>query len=305
MVAKSQDKVLFGFALLVLLAAAGWVALQQSKLASLRQIPAPRGANSVYVPAGIDAPQVSTKTWPSPPPQTRGPEWIYDVFTPPEIYYNAATQEFSVTPPISPKTEASKEPPFGLELVQVKQDVFRLQLVGYVGTAGDYRGTFENTVTGDTFLARAGKKLPALGLTIRSFDVKRNRIESKESMPIYDTVATAVVVDDKTGDEVVLTNKIRRIKGSPIAILKATDVEKPFEQKAGTSFTVGTVEYTVKSVQADPPSAEIVKSSPDLKEPLAKTLIPQAAATPAVEPVKGDKSAKTEAVSTFPAPAFP
>jgi hypothetical protein len=251
---------------------------------------------------GVDASKVSTSIWPAAPGQTRGAEWIYDVFTPPEIYYSEATKEFSVTPPIPPVVVKPPEIPFGLELVEIKQDVFRLQLVGYVGNAGSYLGTFENTVTGDTFLAKASKKVPALGLTIRAFEVKRNLVPAKDSMPIYETVATAVVVDDKTGSEVTLTNKQRLIKGSPIAILKATGSEKLFEQKADTSFSVGDVHYSVGAITTEPAAAEVTKTAPDLKSPETKTLTVSqpvatpAAATPATEAPKPDQPAAAPVV---------
>ncbi|HTJ78224.1 MAG TPA: hypothetical protein VL357_04445 [Rariglobus sp.] len=306
MAAKSQEKIIFGAALLVLLSSATWLVLQQSKIAALRKAPASVGAGAAYVPAGIDAPKVSTSTWPTPPAQTRGPDWIYDVFTPPEIYYNTSTKEFSVTPPAGPEAVKVVEIPFGLDMVQVKPDVFRLQLVGYVGNAGAYQGTFENTVTGDTFLAKAGKKITSLGLTIRDFEVKRNRVPAPDSMPIYETVATAVVVDDKTGDEVTLTNKERRTKGTPIAVLKSAEGDQLFEQKAGTSFMVGTVKYTVNSVTLDPASAEVTKESPDLKEPVTKTLL---VPVPTVAPVSPatPEAPKPDQASPTPAPsiAFP
>ncbi len=300
MAAKSQEKIIFGAALLVLLASAGWLALQQSKLKALRATHATGVAPAAYVPAGIDAPTVSTSTWPSPPSQTRGAEWVYDVFTPPEIYYNAETKQFSVTPPVGPDTVKPAEVPFGLDLVQVKQDVFRLQLVGYVGNAGDYRGTFENTVTGETFLARAGKKIPALDLTVRTFEVKRTLVPAPDSMPIYEVVATAVVVDDKTGDEVTLSNKERRIKGTPIAVLKPTGSDQVFEQKAGTSFKVGDVTYTVNTVTAEPAVVEVTKETTDPKvAPVTKPLT-------VVAPVTAPAPATAKPDQTAPAPApFP
>ena len=273
--AKFQDKVLFGIASLVLLATAGWVmVLEQPKLVALSKPPVVGKSNDQYVPAGIDAPQVSTMTWAPPGSQTRGAEWIYDVFTPPEIYYNAATKEFTVTPPVSgPPPPPPPVVPFGVELLRVKPDVFRLQLVGYVGNEGDYRGTFENALTGDTLLARAGKKIPELGLTVRSFEVKRNRVDSTTSMPIYYTVATAVVVDDKTGEAVTLTNKARFITGTPFAVIKVTDAQKIFEQKAGTNFDVGNAHYTIGSITVEPASVVITKEAPELKLPETKTLL--------------------------------
>ncbi|MFA6287981.1 MAG: hypothetical protein WC661_11410 [Opitutaceae bacterium] len=303
MAAKSQDKIVFGIALLVLLSAGAWTFLQQPKLAALRNAASSTGgAQAAYVPTGVDASKVSTSTWPAPAPQPRGELWVYDVFTPPEIYYDATTKEFTVTPPDdTPPPPPPPPPPFGLELVDVKQDVFRLQLVGYVGTPGAYIGTFENTLTGDTFLGKAGKKVPALGLTIRDFDVKRNQIPAPGSMPIYETVATAVVIEDKTGEEVALTNKARRIKGTPIAIFKATGGDKLFEQKSDTTLVVGDVTYSVGAVTSDPASAVVTKQAPGMKSPETKTLVVAPPAAPAPAAAPAPETAKPDAVST----AFP
>jgi len=281
MAAKSQDKVLFGAAVCLLLACAGWMALQNAKLSALRTSSGINIAGKAYVPSGVDAPTVNTQTWPSAPSQSSGKEWVYDVFTPPEIYYDAVTKKFTATPPNhEPPPPEPPAPPFGVELLQVRQDAFRLQLVGYVGAEGDFRGTFQNMVTGDTVIGRAGKKFPDLGLTIKTFEVKHNRTKSNDNMDIYDTEATAVVVDDKTGEEIPLTNKRRLIKGEPLAVLKAGDSATPMEYKAGAKFTVGTTTYTVVNVTFEPPSAEILKESPDLKSPVTKTLTPGAPVAP-------------------------
>jgi len=300
MAAKSQDKILCGAALLLLLASAGWMLLQNSKLEALRNASSVNAPQSAYTPAGIDAPAVSTKTWPVAPSQTRGADWIYDVFTPPEIYYSETTKQFSVTPPVT-VTIPEPEAPFGVSLVSVKQDAFRLQLVGYVGGEGDYRGTFEDTVSGETGVGRTGKVFTKLGLAIKSFEVKRNKIITKESMPVYDTVATAVVVDTKTGEETTLTNKKRLIKGTPIAVLKLGDASGTVEQKAGGTFTAGDATYTVINVTAEPPSAEITKTAPTMKTPLTKTLTP---ALP-VDAVPASPAASTQPATPAPATPFP
>ncbi|CAM3109258.1 hypothetical protein [Rariglobus hedericola] len=301
MAAKSQDKIFFGVALVLLLASAGWMALQGSKLAKLRASADASITASPYVPAGIDAPTVSTSTWPIAPSQPTGAEWVYDVFTPPEIYYNESTKKFSVTPPVTVIVEVPKEIPFGLELVSIKQDAYRLQLVGYIGGEGDYRGTFENTISGETVIGRTGKVFADLGLTIKSFTVKRNKTISPDSMPIYDTEATAVVVDSKTGEEVTLTNKRRLIKGSPLAILKTTGASETTEHKVGSKFTIGNVTYTVRNVSSEPPSAEVVKESPELKEPETKTLTPFVP----VDPVPASQPATEQPATPAPATPFP
>lgn len=302
MAAKSQDKILFGAALVLLLASAGWALLQNSKIAALKAAPDTNVAPVAYVPTGTDAPRVSTRSWPLPPAQPRGADWIYDVFTPPEIYYDEATKQFSVTPPVTKVVEVIKEVPFGLALVSIKQDAFRLQLVGYIGAEGDYRGTFENGVTGDTIIGRAGKVIPGLDLTIKSFEVKRNLIKSKDSMDTYDTEATAVVVDTKTGEEIRLTNKARLIKGNPFATFQADGATETVTRRAGEKFTVGDATYTVVSVTAEPPSAVVTKETVQVPAPETKTLTP-GAPVDAVVPSSGEAAKPAEAAPA--APAFP
>ncbi len=286
---------------MLLLASAGWALLQNSKIAALKAAPDTNVPQVAYVPTGTDAPRVSTREWPKPPSQSRGVDWIYDVFTPPEIYYDEATKQFSVTPPVSKPVDPVKEVPFGLALVSIKQDAFRLQLVGYVGDVGDERGTFENGITGDTIIGRAGKVIPGLDLTIKSFEVKRNKIISKDSMPVYDTEATAVVVDTKTGEEIRLTNKARLIKGNPFAILKADGATETVSHRAGEKFTVGDVTYTVVNVTAEPPSAVVTKETAQAATPETKTLTPTAPVD-AVAPSTGDSVKPVEAPATTPFP---
>lgn len=302
MAAKSQDKILFGAALVLLLASAGWALLQNSKIVALKAAPNTNVPQVAYVPTGTDAPRVSTRSWPQPPSQTRGIDWIYDVFTPPEIYYNESTKQFSVTPPEN-KVVTDPEPPpaFGLALVSIKQDAFRLQLVGYVGDVGDERGTFENAVSGETVIGRAGKVIPGLDLTIKSFGVKRNKIISPDSMPVYDTEATAVVVDTKTGEEIRLTNKARLIKGNPFAILKAEGATDTVTHRAGEKFTVGDVTYTVVNVTAEPPSVVVTKETAQAATPETKTLTP-AAPVDAVAPSPGEAAKPAAAPATPPFP---
>ena len=304
MAAKSQDKILFGAALLVLLASAGWMALEGSKLASIRSSNDATLPSKAYAASGVDASIADTPPWPKPGSQSSGALWTYNVFTPPEIYYSETEKKFTVTAPYNgPETPPPPPAPFGLELVQVKQDAFRLQLVGYVGEGAEARGTFENALTGETVIGKAGKQFPSLGLKIKSFEVKRSVTMSKESMPVYDTEATAVIVDVKTGEEVKLTNKQRYIKGTPLAVLRADGTGETTEHKADTKFTVGTTTYTVVTVTAEPPSAEIVKESSELKEPVTKTLTPSSSIAPVAPALPAPEQAAPPA--TTPSTPFP
>lgn len=300
MAANSQDKIIFGVAVVALLGAAGWMALQGSKLAALRKSATP-SLSSAYEPAGIDAPVVSTRTWPEAPAQSSGPEWVFDVFTPPEIFFDTATSQFRVTPPRG-FVEEVKVVPFGVTLASVRQDAFRLQLVGYIGEEGDYRGNFENAITGETIIGRQGKVFEDLGLKLERFDVKRNTIISADSMPIIDIEATALVVDMKTGESTTLTNKHRQIKGTPFAVLQVAGAAGPVEQKEGGTFTAGDATFTVLKVNAEPPSVEIRKESPELAAPETKTLTPVSAAPAGAADTSAPAPSTEQPSSSMPFP---
>src|SRR5687767_8983350 len=154
------------------------------------------------------APPVKMETWAAPVAQSRGREWIYDTFTPPEIFYNARSKQFTVKPPSSLLDEDAQES-YGLDLVAVRPEPFRLQLIGYVGGEGNWRGMFQNLVSGHVFLASGGHRVPNFALTVRSLDVSPHPIRMGESMTTRQRVATAVVRDDKTGNEITLTHRER------------------------------------------------------------------------------------------------
>ena len=137
MAVTPRDKVLIGAALVLALASAagfGYLASQHPGAAGgpIAQVEL---TNAPYVPKAPDAPPVKTETWGSPAAQKRGREWIYDAFTPPEIFYNARSKAFTVKPPSSLLDEETLEA-FGLELVAVRPEPFRLQLIGYDGGEG-------------------------------------------------------------------------------------------------------------------------------------------------------------------------
>lgn len=155
-----------------------------------------------YTPTGSGMEATENPGWNQPSPQARGAEWVYELFTPPEIYYDPRSREFSVKPPV---TAGPEEQSHAAPLV-APPEPFRLQLVGYVGGEGSYLGTFENLATTEHILARTGRTLPELGVTIRDFQVKRVRREPDDSMPTSELIATAVVRDERTGEDVVLTN---------------------------------------------------------------------------------------------------
>jgi hypothetical protein len=196
----NYEKILVALTTCTLLLAGAWARYNAPHLALASARPLIHGVPYLAATGGTAA--AESPEWSRPSSQKRGTDWVYEMFTPPEIYYDGRSQEFSVKPPLTadPETEAHPEP------VVAPMEPFRLQLVGFVGGEGSYLGTFENVATSEHILARSGRAVPELAVTIRDFQVKRVRREPDDSMPTSELIATAVVRDERTGDDVVLTN---------------------------------------------------------------------------------------------------
>lgn len=273
MVAPAKEKVLLALTGIVALASAGvfgWLGWRNTRGP---HGPAARVTLSYapYTPTATDAPAVKTDLWNQPGAQSRGREWVYDAFTPPEIFYNARSKRFTVKPPLSAAEEAPEEA-FGLELVSVRPEPFRLQLIGYAGGEGDWRGTFQNVATGEVFLAAAGRRVPNLALSIKALEVRAVDIALPQSMTTRQRVATAVVHDDRTKRDITLTHRERQFTGGLSAFVAATGDAATREVRDGETFQLGAASYHVDKIHLAPPSIDVTKESPTLTQPDRRTL---------------------------------
>lgn len=232
-------------------------------------------ADNAYAATVADAEAIKTDLWTPPSSQTRGRDWVYDTFTPPEIFYSSRTKHFTVKPPLSISEEGVVEEAFGVELVSVRAEPFRLQLIGYLGEGAAARGTFENVATGEVVLGSAGRHLAKLGLTIKSFEVKLVEIKAAGSMTTHQRIASAVVLDDKTGSEVTITHRERHFTGGLSAFVAYVNEAATREVREGETFIRGDVTYRVEKILLSPATIEIIKESPALTQPDRRTLTPR------------------------------
>lgn len=276
MAVSSSDKALLGAAAALVVVSAG--VFGYLGLRSMAAVDAPpptvQLAETPYEPVATEAPAIKTETWSAPVAQKRGREWIYDTFTPPEIFYNARSKQFTVKPPSSLMDEESMEV-FGLELVEVRPEPFPLQLIGFVGDEGNWRGMFQNMVTGEMLLAQAGHRVPKLGLTIREFDVRAQPIGSPESMTTRQRVASAVIRDERSARDVTLTHRERFFTGTMFAFVAAPGETATREVRLGDVFKIGDATYKVENIQATPPAIEVTKEASTLTRPDRRLLTPR------------------------------
>lgn len=226
-----------------------------------------------YVPVVAEPAPIKIETWAAPVAQSRGREWIYDAFTPPEIYYNARTKQFTVRPPSSLADEESEEA-FGIELIAVRPEPFRLQLIGFAGDEGNWRGMFENLLTGEIIVAAAGRRVPNLALTIKSLEVQPQPILLPQSMTTRQRVATAVVHDERIRQDVTLTHRERKFTGTVTAFIAVAGQKGTREVRPDDVFPAGNATYRVHRIQLSPPVIEISKEKAGGAAPDRRTLHP-------------------------------
>lgn len=220
------------------------------------------GTPAPYVYQRTQMPDIGLVTWPVAPAQSTGPEWVYDVFTPPVIYYNPRTSEFTVTPPVvNAPVAARDDTPFEVELVDVRQKRYRIQLVGNVG---DPRGGADLALLqfleegGETKLGRAGETFPQQEFTLLSFQVQNLTTTSSNSMPVVEPVAVAVIIDRQTGREETLTNREPKMLPKLQAVVRLRTLPpKELEVGEGEAFEVNGYSYLVTQLTLAPKQAVI------------------------------------------------
>lgn len=124
-----------------------------------------------------------------------------DLFTAPMVDYNPVSGEFAVRRfgenplPLRPATPRLEMAP------EIQRQLYRIQLLGYIGAGADGLGTFADLESGVTFLARAGQTVPASAIAVRA--LRRIR-----RTPGWMTVAE--IEDLLTGETTMLTDESRK-----------------------------------------------------------------------------------------------
>lgn len=231
--------------------------------APLFQAEVPDGNNVVWSPAGN---------------QSRGEEWVFDVFTPPVIYYDPSSREFAVTPPSTQvfDTGENQWAAFDLELLEVRLRPYKLQLVGYAGKKGDYLVSFENTATGALVLLKEGQEEADLGVRLVSFQEQQIEIAKADDTPVVQNVGVAWLADYASGQEVSLTNletKMFSELEAKVRILPAGGIRSV---QIGTRLELPAADYLIEDLSAQPQEAMITKISKDGDRRFSRTLTPAA-----------------------------
>jgi hypothetical protein len=220
--------------------------------------------------------------WNAPTALARGREWVYEVFTPPEIFYDSESRRFRVAGDIrvEESSRASDSADFGFEVVAIEATEFPLQLVGYVGEPGAYQGIFTNVTTAETFLGAAGRRVPELGLVIETFGVTRKAVAIAESMSTMEWVAEALVRHEFSGEETVLNDRARALSGLRRVRLRSTQGDvADWVAGEGDGQRIGDILYRIEKIRLAPASVTISKETAGATAPERRTLTPPVSAS--------------------------
>jgi len=234
----------------------------------------PRGG--AYEPLPVPDVEAETSAWPDPVPQDEQGYEVYHIFTPPKIWYDPEAGEFIFNPPEPP----TPPPAFGIKLIAVERQPYRVQLKGYIEAAsGDFDDAnilldvYTNPTSPPSTIntAQIGDEYPELG--IRILDFENALVENPDGT--VTRVPTLRLYDRLRDEEIILTSTERRfIEGA--YIVRFYQADNPSNRwvttETGTSRQFGDNTYTLLDFDFDNQSATVEKSAPDLEAPRVEQL---------------------------------
>lgn len=273
---KAYDKILLALAVLILAGAIGFYVMRSGTVAKadalLNQQPSGPDYQAVEPPEVI----VDKAVWRDPiAKDSRGVE-LYDIFTPPKIYWDPLEGIFRFEPVVPPEPPT----PFGLELVSIERELFRIQLEGFFlapdGTMENSLVQFYNARLGESVRGKMGETFPEHGFKVIAVENKRV-IENVEGSTTIRRVPTVVIQDlEQDGRAITLTTESKLFLEGELSIVMETADPYPRAsftwQTPGDTYFVDNATFTLMDIDLDNKSVRVEKSSPDLESPETETL---------------------------------
>ena len=161
----------------------------------------------------------------------------------------------------------------GCELLAVKREPYRLQLAGYFGAPGNYTATLVSPGSAETWHAHEGQRSEALGLTLKSFSLRRHGSGFEPS-------ACAQIWDERQQELVTLVGHELRLTDTPLAILRlGSPAGRAREFRVGDAFRDGVTICRIERIQLDPAEVEIAREQPGQPIPERQLLKPNVPAS--------------------------
>lgn len=282
---ERYERLVLVAAVILLLASSTWWWSRRSVIAALKREPvAIRFVETDIAVREALSREIERPEWSSPPSQSPGTAWRYEIFTPPAVQYDASSNKFVV---VSPLAQLGKGPSVGLELVEVRRQPYRLQLVGCIGTPGDYVGVFSSSEQSAPLLARGGDRIESLGITVVLVEMANVPFRGGDGQATVDWVARAVLRDEQSDEEVELDGRNQRFTDDFVAVFRRSGEPKaPLgEAREGDTLRQGGASRRIVRIQLDPPEVRVERVTIGGESELV-VLTPAGAAKPI--PPEGD-----------------
>lgn len=224
----------------------------------------------------VPAPGPAANRWPAPGAQSRGALWRFGLFTPPEIHFDRMQGSFTIIPPeVLPDsmvtTPAVASAGLGLKLHVVQREPYPLQLVGYIGDESDLLGTFENAITGETLVLRAGARIAAPALSVERLRLVREMEQLPESMSIRENKIRAEIREKVSGRRVNLQQGVIAYTGRLQAVISTVTDPSDRAWYEGETITEGENRYRIDKIRLAPPAVYVTKDVSGEPNPSRRT----------------------------------
>lgn len=280
---KIYDKLLLAIAVL-LLAGGAFLYVQKSGAAPEKGQPIDTTpADNPYQPLDVRVTEIEVAEWPE--PKVNSSDWLYDIFTPPKIYIDEngklVDEPWTPPPPL---------PPYGVYLEQIVRKPYRIQLEGYIeedlSDASKSLLLLYSEEAQKQVRARPGDEKADLEFKLLSFDIERVR----EGTNIQ-KIATAVILDQRSGEEVTLRHGETLYDDAVTVVIRSAE-DPTFEiilTEAPTRFEGPTGQYTLQEINLEESTVTVEKQGSEeieaetrvLNASAVNTSNPKEEATPA------------------------
>ncbi|MFW5874030.1 MAG: hypothetical protein ACOCVJ_01355 [Verrucomicrobiota bacterium] len=276
---KIYDKIILVAALIALGAGAA-VYLMQSGAAVEPADPSISG--NPYEPIDASLPEQEEANWPPAQHQGEDPQELFDVFTPPKIYIDEDGNFVFEAPDVGPPPPPE---PFGVYLAEMRRDPYRIQLEGYIEDdltdASKSLLLLYDEEQERSVRARVGEEMSEHDFKVLDFTISRVRDEDN----VVTRSAEATILDQRTGEEVVLTHGERLFEEDYDIVIADSDSDETVEvSEAGDEFTFGENSYILRKINLEESSVTVEKLGDEENEAVVEVLSVESGPTSSPSP---------------------
>lgn len=266
------DKLLLLLAFLALLGGVLFYMLKIEGTPEEFAAPDSQKAAHPYDPVPIPDSTAEEASWPEPEHQPSGPDWLYDVFTPPKIYIDA-DGNFTAKPPVDPVTE-----PFGIYLTELKREPYRIQLQGFSGNPDKPEECLLFLFDEERqapFSIRPGQTNEEFEVEVADFRNQRKVDKVQDSIAV---TAIVTIINKRTGEEVVLNDEEWLMNSETLVVFRSNeDSSVNLELEVDpldpvTKFATSTGEYILREINLEDLAVTVEKMPTELSDAKIRTL---------------------------------